>query len=76
MKNTPLSERSIWILATLVLAALLGGSRAHGQKSDQTDVMFQAAIHKQLVDGDLEGAIQQYKTILAKYAQPNFSHGG
>jgi len=67
MKNATLSGRSIWIFPALVVVALLTGSLAPGQKNDQTDVMFQAALHKQLVDGDLEGAIEQYKTILAKY---------
>jgi Tol biopolymer transport system component len=67
MKYATISERSIRVLPALVLAAVLSGSLARGQKNDQTDVMFQAAFHKQLVDGDLEAAIQQYKTILAKY---------
>jgi hypothetical protein len=67
MKKATIGERSICIPPTLVLAALLACSLARGQKNDQTDVMFQAAFHKQLVDGDLEGAIEQYKTILAKY---------
>lgn len=67
MRNAPISERSIRILPALLLAALLAASLARGQKNDQADVLFQAALHKQLVDGDLEEAIQQYKTILAKY---------
>src|SRR5215472_11705867 len=67
MKSSSISERFIWILLALVFVALLTGSLAPGQKNDQADVMFQAALHKQLVDGDLEGAIEQYKTILAKY---------
>src|SRR5215471_6690262 len=67
MKSSSISQRFIWILLALVFGALLTGSLAPGQKNDQADVMFQAAFHKQLVDGDLEGAIQQYKSILARY---------
>src|SRR5215469_1821604 len=67
MKIATLSERSIWVVPVLVLPVLLMGSLAPGQKDDQSDVMFQAAFHKQLVDSDLEAAILQYKTILAKY---------
>ncbi len=43
-------------------------SLATAQKNDQAEVLLQAALHKQLVDGDLEGAIQQYKNIMTNFS--------
>jgi Tol biopolymer transport system component len=64
MKTT----RASWFLAVALVAALLAASFAIAQKDDQAEVMLQAAKQKQLVDGDLEGAIQLYKNIVANYS--------
>jgi Tol biopolymer transport system component len=55
-------------LAVAVLAGLLATSLAIAQKDEQGEVMLQAAKQKQLVDGDLETAIQLYKNIVANYS--------
>ena len=39
-----------------------------GRTGDKAEVLLAAAEHKQLVDGDLEAAIRDYKNILAGYA--------
>ena len=55
---------STLILAT-VLAAALAVHAAPGD--DRADVLLQAAMKKETVDGDLNGAIKQYGAIVAKY---------
>jgi len=57
-----------WFLTVTVLAGLLSASLAIGQRNDQAEVLLQAANHKQLVEGQLEEAIQLYKSILANYS--------
>ena len=63
MKTTPTRR----LLVVTVLAGLLATSLAIAQKDEQGEVMLQAAKQKQLVDGDLETAIQLYKNIVANY---------
>ena len=56
-------------LAFLFVALLLSGvvQAIHGQQSGtQFDKAFAAADHKATVQGDLNGAIQQYKTIVSR----------
>ena len=55
---------------SLVLAAMLVASFATGQKNDQVqaEVLLKAAMQKELVDGDLKAAIEQYKKIVANYS--------
>ena len=53
-------------LAALVLAAAL--TLLAADKPDPAKVMFEAAKKKELIDGDLKAAIDQYKTIVSKYA--------
>jgi hypothetical protein len=48
---------------TLVLVLMAG--LALGQKSDRAEVQLAGAIKKEVVDGDLKGAIEQYKKIIA-----------
>ena len=50
-----------------IVAALLLALLAAGQKNDQAEVQLKAAMHKELVDGDLKGAIEQYQKILASF---------
>ena len=47
---------------SLVLAALLVAGAA-GQQATQTDRQYQAALHKEMVERDLKGAIEDYKKI-------------
>ena len=49
----------------LVLAAALLSGVAIAQRAPQQDVDLQAAIRTETVDGDLRGAIEQYKKIAA-----------
>lgn len=54
------------------LAALLLGSLAlvwgGAQKEEQAEVLFQAGLHKELAEGDLQGAIKLYQRIVASHA--------
>jgi Tol biopolymer transport system component len=55
------------LLAILALNAVLLLSSAWAiQNSDQLEVELKAAMHKELVDGDLEGAIADYKSLVAR----------
>jgi len=49
------------LLAMMMGAALLLG----GPQSDRPDQQLQSAINKEVVEGDLKGAIEQYKAIAA-----------
>ena len=55
-------------LAMTILVVLLAASFAVAQKDDQAEVLLQAAHQKQLVDGQLEEAIQLYKRIVQEHA--------
>jgi len=54
--------RQILILAILAFLAA-------GQVPDRAEVQLQAAIKKEVFDGDLKGAIEQYKKIVASYGK-------
>jgi Tol biopolymer transport system component len=56
------------IPAMLLLAALAAWPTA-GQQSDQAEVQLKAAMNRELVDGDLKGAIEQYQKIVSMYPQ-------
>ncbi len=45
---------------------MLVAALAAGQKSDPAEVLLKAAMQKELVDGDLKAAIEQYKKIVAR----------
>ncbi len=66
MRNSRSHRRVAGLFAAVVLAGLVAVLPA-AQKDDQAEVFLQSAQHKQLVDGDLEGAIQQYKAIVANF---------
>src|SRR5712691_3992072 len=51
---------------TLILATVLAAALAV-RADDKADVLLQAAMKKETVDGDLNGAIKQYGAIVAKY---------
>ena len=53
-------------LAVLVMAGALATGIGSGQQKGQQEVALQAAIRKEAVEGDLKGAIEQYKKIAAQ----------
>lgn len=55
-------------LGLTMLAGLLATSWAVAQKDDQAELLMQAAHQKQLVEGNLEEAIQLYKRIVQQHA--------
>jgi len=65
MKTTPTRR----LLVVMILAALLTASSAIAQKDDQAEVLMQAAHQKQLVEGQLEKAIQLYKRIVQEHSE-------
>ena len=50
-----------------VLALLVAITIQAAQQTNSAKVMFEAAKKKEVVDGDLNGAIQQYKEIVSKF---------
>ena len=62
------AARTAWLTAVLCVLVLTCFSQKNDQKSDQGEVLLQTAIHKELVEGKLEDAVQIYKKILAGYA--------
>ena len=60
----------IKLIMTVSLIVILGALLSIGGNARQTDdpgVLLRAAIEKEEVDGDLQGAIDLYKQIIAKY---------
>jgi Tol biopolymer transport system component len=51
----------------LLGALLLAGAIGVAQQRKQQEIDLQAAIRKETVDGDLNGAIKQYAAIVSKY---------
>jgi len=51
-----------------IISILAAGLLLAGQADKQAEVLLQAAQNTELVQGDLEAAIQQYKKILSAYA--------
>ncbi len=56
-----------WITAVLLAGALGTVSFAGAQKPGRADVALEAAAKKELVDGDVKGAIAAYQKIIAEY---------
>jgi len=54
------------ILAILFVTGALAISLGSGQQKDQSEVNLQAAIRMETVEGNLKGAIEQYKAIAAQ----------
>ena len=61
-------DRTRWILAAAVLAVWPTVPPAVAQERTDPGVMLQAALHQELVVGDLEHAIDLYQDILARRA--------
>ena len=57
------------VASGFVLAGMLLAGGAMAEQRQQQDIDLQAAIRKENVDGDLNGAIKQYGAIVAKYAK-------
>src|SRR5713101_6517999 len=64
MKTTRVAR----FLAVTIVAWLLAAPFAIAQKDEQAEVLMQAAHQKQLVEGQLEEAIQLYKRIVQEHA--------
>lgn len=60
--------KSLRFITVAVLAAMAATSTLAADKPDQAQVLMEAARKKEVVDGDLRGAIEQYKTIASKHA--------
>jgi Tol biopolymer transport system component len=56
------------LLVATILAGLLAATLAIAQKDDQAEVLMQAAQQKELVEGQLQEAIQLYKRIVQEHA--------
>src|SRR5262245_21714877 len=51
-----------------ILAIGLAAGLMAADSTDPAKVLMEAARKKEVVDGDLSGAIQQYKAVVARYA--------
>ena len=49
-----------------VIATLLLTAHIHAQRVSDAEVQYNAALRKQLVEGDLGGAIKMYQDLIAK----------
>ena len=54
---------SVFLLAVVLLAGL---HQAAGQRDAELEKQLQAAIHREMVDGDLKAAIEMYRKIVAR----------
>ena len=61
-----MKTRHVGLIGAALLAVFLTALLAAGQKNDQAELALKAAIKTETVDGDLKGAIEQYKTIAAQ----------
>jgi len=62
------ARRAVWMVAPVLLGVLIPGLLGTGQKNDQAEMLLQQAQHKEMVDGQLEEAIQIYNKVLASYS--------
>ena len=60
-----MKTRHIGLIGAALLAVFLAAFLAAGQKNDQAELALKAAIKTETVDGNLKGAIEQYKKIAA-----------
>jgi tetratricopeptide (TPR) repeat protein len=62
----------IKLIITVSLIAILGtvlSIAGSAWQADDAGVLLRAAIEKEEVDGDLQGAIELYKQIIARYRE-------
>jgi Tol biopolymer transport system component len=57
-------------LTSFVLAAVALGALVIAQDQDRPDLQLKAAVYKETVEGDLQGAITLYKQIVSNAASP------
>jgi len=62
------SWRTGRFLTLSICMVLCWGGRARSQEPQQAEVLLQAAINKQVVEGDLEEAIRMYADIVDRFA--------
>jgi Tol biopolymer transport system component len=67
MEDGIMRIRRIGVILAVWLLAVLAGVLVAGQKADQAEVQLKAAMHKELVDGDLKGAIELYQKVIAGF---------
>jgi len=60
-----MKTRHIGLIGAALLAVFLAAFLAADQKNDQAELALKAAIKTETVDGNLKGAIEQYKKIAA-----------
>jgi Tol biopolymer transport system component len=58
------TRRNIFSIAALALFVAVTGTLTLAQKSNSPEVLLQRAIQKEMVDGDLKGAIELYKKVM------------
>jgi Tol biopolymer transport system component len=63
-----MKRRSLSLLLAALLTAWFATGFTAGQTNDQAEVQLKAAMHKELVDGDLKGAIELYQKIIAGFS--------
>jgi len=61
-----MKTRHVGLIGAALLAVFLAAFLAAGQKNDQAELALKAAIKTETVDGNLKGAIEQYKKIAAQ----------
>src|SRR5262245_46810289 len=62
---TRLTDRWLaWLLAAILLS---GGAAASAQQPDAAPVLLRRAIDREVIDGDIHGAIQEYRAIADQY---------
>ncbi len=57
---------ALWIAISLLILGLVSGASGAGQNDKQGEALLQAAKNLELVKGDLNAAIDQYKKILSR----------
>ncbi len=62
------SWRTGRLLTLSICIVLIWGGHAGSQEPQQAEVLLQAALNKQVVEGDLEEAIRMYEDIVARFA--------
>jgi Tol biopolymer transport system component len=61
-----MKTRHVGLIGAALLTVFLAAFLAAGQKNDQAELALKAAIKTETVDGNLKGAIEQYKKIAAQ----------
>jgi Tol biopolymer transport system component len=64
----PRRRTAVRTLTLLVIAAVALGAMAAAQVQDRPDLQLKAAVYKETVEGDLQGAIALYKQVVANGA--------